>query len=720
MVLGTYQRPPKQEKLGNSTIDKSNAMPSSTFSSSEKQQQPTCTSRMGLRGLFNSGNSCYCNAALQACLLHNPAAILYAVECKAFYKDRLKQAFNREDAKAVKHSSTHSLTREAMNLLQKFATTEVAPLYPRELLASVRSNNVEFAGGVQHDSSLFLKYLLECLHESTKQLLPDPRERTEPLECQGDNESDEEEWMTEEEKQACPLWSPPTDYNEREVSFVSEIFRGRLLNEVSCHGCGHVSRRRELFWDLAVEVPYGKHSIHHFQNAATRFRNDQSFDSTDYCASESQRVVPRKRANSSLGISFGNGSNHSNSLNSFGNNQWLGWLLSPFRDTIDLRTILCHFFVPEDIVKSEYKCAKCRKSQQVISRKSSFIELPETLIITLKRFRYEGNRGFKVSTHVQFPLDDLDLGKFLAVDAIYERKNRSTRYYLGGVVCHKGSLFSGHYIAYVKLPVSPSTLSHWYEFDDACVRQISANEVQNASSQAYVLVYYKYPLETAEQVRTKWKLNFPFILSSSLRCILDPNECCLSEHETFQYLVSRLWIWRISSFSHPGPISNAEDLLCPHSNIRNEQLWKEECYRVEESLWKELYSCFGGGPCLLLDHVTIGCDECICRLRQLEQRRKEEKETVEYLSESEDKGIWYLIDAHWFNQWQRFCVGYEVEPPGPITNGRLLRRDGKPLKGLSPLQDYRGVNAAVWNFLQQIYGGYPEIKRYKVDIYDIK
>ncbi|EME27019.1 ubiquitin carboxyl-terminal hydrolase 2/33 [Galdieria sulphuraria] len=669
MVLGTHQRPPKQESLEKVTLDKNTDTLSSTFSASER---PTCIPRMGLRGLFNSGNTCYCNAALQACLLHNPATLLYALECKAFYKDLLKHACNR--GKISKNKENFFLPMMGtMNLLQKFATTEVAPLYPRELLVSVRSNNVEFAGGVQHDSSLFLKYLLECLHESTKQLLSDPRERIEQLEGQREDDSDEEEWMTEEEKQACPLWSPPTDYYEREVSFVSEIFRGRLLNEVSCHGCGHVSRRRELFWDLAVEVPYGKRSIHHFQNAATQFRNDQSFDSTEYCASESHRIVPRKRANSSLGISFGNSNNHFSRVDSFSNSQWLGWLLSPFRDTIDLRTILCHFFVPEDIVKSEYKCAKCRKSQQIISRKSSLIELPETLIITLKRFRYEGNRGFKVSTHVQFPLDDLDLGKFLAVDAVYEKKNRSTRYYLGGVVCHKGSLFSGHYIAYVKLPpVSPATLSHWYEFDDACVRQISANEVQNASSQAYVLVYYKYSLETTEQVRTKWKLNFPTILSSSLRCILDPNESSL-DNTTFQYLVSRLWIWRLSSFSHPSSISNAVDLLCPHSHISNEQVWKDKCYRVEESLWKELYSCFGGGPCLLLDNVTIGCDECLCRLRHLEQRRKEEKETVENWSQWEDNGIWYLIDAQWFNQWQQFCMGYEIEPPGPITNGRIIK-----------------------------------------------
>jgi len=728
MVVGTYARPPKQERLETS------ASTHQTVS-----ERPTC--RLGLRGLFNSGNTCYCNAALQACLLHNPAVILYATECKAFYQDLVQHT------RAVKSSSVYALTKETMNLLQRFATTEATPLYPKELLACIRSNNVEFAGGVQHDSSLFLKYLLECLHEATKQLVSDPREKSglSELQRESGNDSEEEECMTEEEKMACPLWSPPSNYNEREVSFISEIFRGRLLNEVSCHGCGYISRRRELFWDLAVEVPYGKRSIHHFQNAATKFRSDQSFDSFEYLASDSQRVVRRKRANSSLGISLGS-SHHNNDNNNnspFGGfmdskSQWLGWLLSPFRDVIDLRTILCHFFVPEDIVKSEYKCAKCRKSTQTISRKSSLIELPETLVITLKRFRYEGNRGFKVSTHVVFPMEELDLGQFLAVDAMYEKKNCSTRYYLGGVVCHKGSLSSGHYIAYVRIPIAHSNLSDWYELDDACVRPISSNEVESASSQAYVLVYYKYPLESTQLITRKYKLELQHILlsPSSLfpylwkadqeqstsapagTSLVSPNNnnnnnSWSSDDTSRRMILSRLWVWRLLSFSYPGPISNDKDLLCPHGHIIDTEqvsLWKDKCYIVEESLWKELYSLYGGGPSLLLDEVSIGCDACLCRLQQLEQRRKEEKETVQSLSRHE-KSVWYLIDAQWWNKWQTFCMGYEKEPPGPITNGRLIRRDGKPVKGLSPLQDYKGVNSAVWNYLHSIYGGYPEIKR---------
>lgn len=144
MVLGTYKRPPKQENL-RGTLDKDSTIPAGSHSVSERQQS-TCVPQLGLRGLFNSGNTCYCNAALQACLLHHPAVLLYALECKAFYKDGLKQAVHRGivqsmvcnllilciDGKALKRSSIHSLTRETMELVEKFATTEIAPLYPKE------------------------------------------------------------------------------------------------------------------------------------------------------------------------------------------------------------------------------------------------------------------------------------------------------------------------------------------------------------------------------------------------------------------------------------------------------------------------------------------------------------------------------------------------------------------------------------------------------------
>ncbi|KAA6400696.1 MAG: hypothetical protein EZS28_003777 [Streblomastix strix] len=56
--------------------------------------------------------------------------------------------------------------------------------------------------------------------------------------------------------------------------------------------------------------------------------------------------------------------------------------------------------------------------------------------------------------------------------------------------------------------------------------------------------------------------------------------------------------------------------------------------------------------------------------------------------------------------------------PGPITNNKLLESDNvTPVPELTH-RDYRGVNKEMWDFLFQIYGGGPEIKRRTLDIYE--
>lgn len=150
----------------------------------------------------------------------------------------------------------------------------------------------------------------------------------------------------------------------------------------------------------------------------------------------------------------------------------------------------------------------------------------QILCIHLKRFRHELMFSIKISTHVSFPLEGLDLQPFLAKDSSCQTTNydllsvichhgtassewaRSVlswhtpgvlRLFAAGSVCHvryflgfcssKGvflSLFlGGHYIAYCR----NNGNNLWYEFDDHRVTEVSESCVQNA--EAYVL-FYKY------------------------------------------------------------------------------------------------------------------------------------------------------------------------------------------------------------------------------------
>lgn len=136
--------------------------------------------------------------------------------------------------------------------------------------------------------------------------------------------------------------------------------------------------------------------------------------------------------------------------------------------------------------------------------------LPQILCIHLKRFRHEVMYSFKISSHVSFPLEGLDLRPFLAKECT----SQITTYDLLSVICHHGTAGSesghphpapphpwpqprpwgicdrpaspaagGHYIAYCQNVIN----GQWYEFDDQYVTEVHETVVQSA--EAYVLFY---------------------------------------------------------------------------------------------------------------------------------------------------------------------------------------------------------------------------------------
>lgn len=67
----------------------------------------------------------------------------------------------------------------------------------------------------------------------------------------------------------------------------------------------------------------------------------------------------------------------------------------------------------------------------------------QILCIHLKRFRHEVMYSFKISSHVSFPLEGLDLQPFLAKDS----PSQITTYDLLSVICHHGTAGSESTIA---------------------------------------------------------------------------------------------------------------------------------------------------------------------------------------------------------------------------------------------------------------------------------
>lgn len=70
----------------------------------------------------------------------------------------------------------------------------------------------------------------------------------------------------------------------------------------------------------------------------------------------------------------------------------------------------------------------------------------QILCIHLKRFRHEVMYSFKISSHVSFPLEGLNMQPFLAKDS----PSQVTTYDLLSVICHHGTAGSMRYYHFLQ------------------------------------------------------------------------------------------------------------------------------------------------------------------------------------------------------------------------------------------------------------------------------
>lgn len=142
-------------------------------------------------------------------------------------------------------------------------------------------------------------------------------------------------------------------------------------------------------------------------------------------------------------------------------------------------------------VDEQWSCPTCKKKQPS-TKKLTITRLPKNLIIHLKRFDNKLNKNNNMITYpfkldlTEFWANDFD-GR-LPVGVTNEIPTRGQvppfNYKLYGVACHFGSLYGGHYTAYVDKGIGKG----WYYFDDTNYRTIK-NPNEPITSNAYVLFY---------------------------------------------------------------------------------------------------------------------------------------------------------------------------------------------------------------------------------------
>ncbi|KAF8072770.1 UBP11 [Scenedesmus sp. PABB004] len=146
--------------------------------------------------------------------------------------------------------------------------------------------------------------------------------------------------------------------------------------------------------------------------------------------------------------------------------------------SVGLEACVETFLQPEQLSEAdEWYCPKCKTHVQA-EKKLDLWSLPEVLVVHLKRFSYTRWNRDKLDTQVLFPLEGLDLSRY-----VLGPQASPPLYDCYAVSNHYGGLGGGHYTAAAQMPDD----RRWHCFDDSRVEEISPEAVQSRA--AYVLFY---------------------------------------------------------------------------------------------------------------------------------------------------------------------------------------------------------------------------------------
>ncbi|XP_028918689.1 ubiquitin carboxyl-terminal hydrolase 33 isoform X2 [Ornithorhynchus anatinus] len=453
-------------------------------------------------------------------------------------------------------------------------------------------------------------------------------------------------------KKAPSAPSPKKKKHKKYRSVISDVFDGTIVSSVQCLTCDRVSVTLETFQDLSLPIP-GKEDLAKLHSSS----HPTSIVKAGSCG---EAYAPQG---------------------------WIAFFMEYFKSwfwgpVVTLQDCLAAFFARDELKGDNmYSCEKCKKLRNGV-KFCKVQKFPEILCIHLKRFRHELMFSTKISTHVSFPLEGLDLQSFLAKDS----PAQIVTYDLLSAICHHGTASSGHYIAYCRNNLN----NLWYEFDDQSVTEVSESTVQNA--EAYVL-FYRKSSEDAQKERRR---------VSNLLNMMEPS--------LLQFYISRQWLNKFKTFAEPGPISN-NDFLCVHGGVPpcKAGYIEDLVVMLPQNIWDNLYSRYGGGPAV--NHLYV-CHTCQIEVEKIEKRRKTELEMFIRLNrafqEEESPAIFYCISMQWFREWEGFVKGKDGDPPGPIDNSKIAATKCGSVV-LKQGADSGQISEETWNFLQSIYGGGPEV-----------
>lgn len=141
-------------------------------------------------------------------------------------------------------------------------------------------------------------------------------------------------------------------------------------------------------------------------------------------------------------------------------------------------------FTKAENLDIKYNCSSCHTKTNA-TKKLSILQFPNVLAIQLKRFKHN-NQSVKIESFIKFPMF-INMNEFSTSYAINKTEDSSLNYELFGVICHIGSVNTGHYVT-----VTKNSEGKWFKFDDSVVTLMTWEQVSQLK--AYLLFYMVHKL----------------------------------------------------------------------------------------------------------------------------------------------------------------------------------------------------------------------------------
>ncbi|KAF2459296.1 hypothetical protein BDY21DRAFT_362068 [Lineolata rhizophorae] len=440
---------------------------------------PPCRA-IGLRGLYNMGQTCFMSVIVQA-LLHNPFMRAFFLgeghrrdECARANANSASSGVVASEEKSQDKAGggsgggghaqgSSTCTSCALDeIFQEFHSSEKTEGYGAVamLMASWMSAQ-SLAGYQQQDAHEYMQFLFNALHQDNRPSaalpdgLPSPTKEENGTKRVNNGDDSSSASYDTSSTDPCPC-------------IIHNIFYGQLQSTVTCAKCRNVNATLEPVVDFSLELQ---------STAATKKRKLSEMDNGNNNNSDSTAPV------------------------------------------IDLRDCLERFTRREKLPAAEYSCGSCgsRGAQGVngdggggkigATKQLSLKQLGPVCVMHLKRFEHAKSTASKIDTKVKFPLL-LDMYPYTTrakqsglpnsaspvkggtkndANSKHWEPHPSLFYELSAVIVHKGKIDSGHYVAYTR--DGPD----WFLFDDSKVVLVSEKEVLEAN--AYLLMYVVRSLE---------------------------------------------------------------------------------------------------------------------------------------------------------------------------------------------------------------------------------